>query len=156
AVGVNCNFAPCVDVLTNPNNPVIGDRAFGGDAARVARHGVALLGGLTDAGILACAKHFPGHGDTSIDSHLALPRVDTPLERLRPVEFVPFAALAGAGVPLVMTAHVVCMALDPGQPATLSTTCLSLLRDQLGFGGIVVSDDLDMKAIADHYGTGDA
>src|SRR5215831_2684640 len=102
AVGVNVNFAPCVDVHTNPKNPIIGDRAFGGEPFLVARHGVALARGLGEAGVLACAKHFPGHGDTILDSHLALPRVDAPPDRLRAVEVAPFADLVRAGVPLVM------------------------------------------------------
>ncbi|HJZ88902.1 MAG TPA: beta-N-acetylhexosaminidase [Polyangia bacterium] len=156
AVGVNCNFAPCVDVHTNPKNPVIGDRAFGDNPFLVARHGVALARGLANAGVLPCGKHFPGHGDTYLDSHLALPRVDSTPERLRLVEVAPFGDLARAGVPLIMTAHVVYTAIDPAQPATLSATWLRILREELGFGGVVVSDDFEMKAIADHYGTAEA
>jgi beta-N-acetylhexosaminidase len=156
AVGFNCDFAPCVDVHSNPQNPVIGDRAFGTEPFAVARHGAALAAGLSDAGVLACAKHWPGHGDTILDSHLALPRVDLPADRLRAVEVAPFADMVKTGVPLVMTAHVVYSAIDPTQPATLSPAWIRILRDELGFGGVVVSDDFEMKAIADHYGTGEA
>ena len=156
AVGCNCDFAPCVDVHSNPKNPVIGDRSFGTEPFAVARHGAALAAGLADAGVLACAKHWPGHGDTLLDSHLALPRVDLPADRLRSVEVAPFADMAKAGVPLIMTAHVVYSAVDPAQPATLSPAWIRILRDELGFGGVVVSDDFEMKAIADHYGTGEA
>lgn len=156
AVGFNCDFAPCIDVHSNPKNPVIGDRSFGTEPFAVARHGAALAAGLADAGVLACAKHWPGHGDTMLDSHLALPRVDLPADRLRTVEVAPFADLVKAGVPLIMTAHVVYSAVDPAQPATLSPAWIRILRDELGFGGIVVSDDFEMKAIADHYGTGEA
>jgi beta-N-acetylhexosaminidase len=155
-VGINCDFAPCVDVHSNPKNPVIGDRSFGTEPFAVARHGVALAAGLADAGVLACAKHWPGHGDTMLDSHLALPRVDLPADRLRAVEVAPFADIVKAGVPLVMTAHVVYSAIDPAQPATLSPAWIRILREELGFGGVVVSDDFEMKAIADHYGTGEA
>jgi beta-N-acetylhexosaminidase len=156
AVGIGCNFAPCVDVHSNPKNPVIGDRAFGGEPLLVGRHGVALARGLGEAGVLACAKHWPGHGDTLLDSHLALPRVDLPADRLRAVEVAPFAVMARAGVPLIMTAHVVYGAVDPAQPATLSPAWQRILRDELGFGGVVVSDDFEMKAIADHYGCAEA
>jgi beta-N-acetylhexosaminidase len=156
ALGINCNFAPCVDVHSNPKNPIIGDRAFGGEPFRVARHGAALARGLSAAGVLACAKHYPGHGDTMLDSHLALPRVDLPADRLRTVEVAPFADLARAGVPMIMTAHVVYGAIDPAQPATLSPAWIRILRDELAFSGVIVSDDFEMKAIADHYGTGEA
>jgi beta-N-acetylhexosaminidase len=154
ALGVDVDFAPVLDVLTNPDNPVIGDRAFARDAEVVARLGGAFAAGLDAAGIVACGKHFPGHGDTAVDSHLALPRVDHPLDRLRAVELRPFARVR---TPLLMTAHVVFAALDPDVPATLSAKVLGgLLRGELGYDGIVVSDDLEMKAIADHYGVGDA
>jgi beta-N-acetylhexosaminidase len=151
AVGIDQDYAPCVDVSTNAENQVIGDRSFSGDPAEVARLGAALAHGLQSAGVAACAKHFPGHGDTSQDSHVQLPRLPHSLERLRRVELPPFAALARAGVAAVMTAHVVFEALDPERPATLSAPVLRLLRDELGFEGCCVSDDLEMKAVTEHF-----
>jgi beta-N-acetylhexosaminidase len=154
ALDLDVDFAPVLDVDTNPLNPVIGDRAFARDAEAVARLGGAFAAGLDASGILACGKHFPGHGDTAVDSHLALPRLDHSLARLRAVELVPFARVR---TPLVMTAHVVFAALDPDLPATLSPAVLGgLLRGELGYDGVVVSDDLEMKAVADHWGVGDA
>ena len=151
AVGVDQDYAPVVDVDTNPANPVIGDRSFSRDAHQVARMGAALARGLQASGVAACAKHFPGHGDTSQDSHKALPHLPHPLERLREVELVPFRALARAGVASVMTAHVVFDALDPVRPATLSPPVLRLLRSDCGYGGCVISDDLEMSAVAEHF-----
>jgi len=157
AVGFDIDFAPVLDVHTNPANPIIGDRAFGHDAATVARRALAFARGLDAAGILACGKHFPGHGDTDTDSHLELPRVDHPWDRLESVELAPFRAAATAHLPMIMTAHVVFPALDPTRPATLSEQVVTgLLRGKLGFEGVIVSDDLDMKAIAAHLGAGDA
>jgi beta-N-acetylhexosaminidase len=156
ALGFNLDFAPVVDVDTNPANPVIGDRSFGADAERVARHGLAFARGLVRAGVAPCAKHFPGHGDTVVDSHLALPRLSHPRERLERVELAPFRGLV-EHVPAVMTAHVVFDALDPGVPATLSRRVVSaLLREAIGFGGVVFTDDLEMRAIADGWGVGEA
>ncbi len=151
-LGILMDFAPVVDVDTNPNNPVIGDRSFGRDAARVARHAVPLVEGLAAAGVAACAKHFPGHGDTDLDSHLQLPRLAHDLARLREVELPPFAAVIEADVASIMTAHVVFEAIDAKRPATLSPEVMALLRDELGYDGVVFSDDLEMKAVADHYG----
>ena len=139
-----------VDVDTNPLNPVIGDRSLSRDPERVGRLGAALARGLQSAGVAACAKHFPGHGDTSQDSHLVLPRLPHSLERLEAVELPPFTALARAGVAAVMTAHVVFEALDPLRPATLSPPVLRLLRETCGFDGACVSDDLEMKGISAH------
>jgi beta-N-acetylhexosaminidase len=157
ALGFDVDFAPVLDVHTNPANPVIGDRAFGCDPETVARRALAFAQGLAQAGILACGKHYPGHGDTDQDSHLALPRLAHDLDRLRAVELVPFARAAEAGLPMIMTAHVVFEAVDPGVPATLSRRVLGdLLRGELGFRGLVVSDDLDMKAVVDHVGVADA
>lgn len=157
AVGFHQNFAPVVDVDSNPDNPVIGDRAFSDDPSVVARLGAAFIDGLQTEGIAACAKHFPGHGDTDVDSHLALPRLDHDLERLRGCELVPFRAAAAIDVASMMTAHIVFAALDPDHPATLSEKALGpLVRDEVGYRGVVVSDDLEMRAIADHYGIGDA
>ncbi len=151
AVGIDQDYAPCVDVDTNPANPVIGDRAFSREPAEVGRLGAAFAEGLQSAGVAACAKHFPGHGDTSQDSHKALPRLPHALERLRQVELPPFAALARAGVASVMTAHVVFEALDAARPATLAPAVLRLLRDEVGFAGACISDDLEMKAVAEHF-----
>jgi beta-N-acetylhexosaminidase len=152
AVGIDLDFAPVLDVDTNPENPVIGARSLGHDPALVATLGVAFAAGLGDAGVAACGKHFPGHGDTHTDSHLELPRLTHPLSRLEQVELVPFAAAAAAGIPAIMTAHVVFEALDPARPATMSAAVLrALLRERLGYGGVVFSDDLEMEAIADHF-----
>jgi beta-N-acetylhexosaminidase len=148
AVGITLDYAPVLDVNTNPANPVIGDRALSEDADEVARLGAAIVRGLQAAGVAACGKHFPGHGDTSADSHLELPLVEHPIERLRDVEFKPFRAAIDAGVTAIMTAHLFLPALDEQRPATLSRRIVSgLLRDELSFGGVVLSDDLEMKAI---------
>lgn len=152
ALGFDVDFAPVLDVDTNPANPVIGDRSFHRDAAEVARLGVALARGLEAGGVASCAKHFPGHGDTTKDSHLDLPSLPHDLERLRQVELLPFAAYAKAGLASMMTAHVIFDAFEPGVPATMSARVMDgLLRKELGFTGVVVSDDLEMKAIADHF-----
>ncbi len=157
AIGFDLDFAPVLDVHSNPDNPIIADRAFGRDAALVTRRALAMAVGLERGGIIACGKHFPGHGDTHTDSHLELPRVEHDRARLDQVELPPFAAAAAAGVPVLMTAHVVYPALDPDRPATLSPAVITdLLRGELGYKGVVVSDDLDMRAIADHLGAGEA
>lgn len=156
AVGFDWDFAPVMDVDTNPQNPVIGDRSFGRTPELVSRMGVALARGLEAGGVASCAKHFPGHGDTSQDSHLELPSLPHDMDRLRAVELAPFRAYAQAGLSAVMTAHVIFQALDPEVPATMSAKVLKLLREELGFGGVLVSDDLEMKAIADHFGIGEA
>jgi beta-N-acetylhexosaminidase len=151
AVGIDQDYAPVVDVDTNPQNPVIGDRSFGRDPAAVGRLGAALSRGIQSSGVAACAKHFPGHGDTSQDSHTGLPRLAHSLSRLEAVELVPFRALAAAGVASVMTAHVVFEALDPERPATLSPQVMALLRGHCGFQGPALSDDLEMAAVASHF-----
>jgi beta-N-acetylhexosaminidase len=151
AVGVDQDYAPVVDVDTNPQNPVIGDRSFSRDAEAVARFGTALARGLQSEGVAACAKHFPGHGDTSQDSHQDLPHLPHDLARLEAIELVPFRALAAAGVASAMTAHVVFDALDPRRPATMSEPVLRLLREACGYDGCVISDDLEMKAVAEHF-----
>jgi len=153
AVGFNLNFAPVMDVDSNPANPVIGPRAFSSSPEVVSRLGSAMIRTMHHCGILACAKHFPGHGDTLTDSHKELPTLPHSLERLHRLELVPFRASIAAGVKLIMTAHVVFEAIDPSLPATLSQPVLTgLLRQTLGFQGVVVSDDLEMKAVLDHYG----
>ncbi|HET9598409.1 MAG TPA: beta-N-acetylhexosaminidase [Anaeromyxobacteraceae bacterium] len=151
AVGIDQDYAPVVDVDTNPANPVIGDRSLSRSPAEVARLGAALARGLQSVGVASCAKHFPGHGDTSQDSHHVLPHLPHALARLREVELVPFRALAAAGVASVMTAHVVFDALDPARPATMSAPVMRLLREECGYAACVVSDDLEMKAVADHF-----
>ena len=153
-LGFDVDFAPVLDVHTNPANPVIGARAFGTTADAVIRFAGAFARGLDSAGILSCGKHFPGHGDTSIDSHLDLPRVDHDFARLSAVELAPFRTLA---LPMVMTAHVVFAALDAELPATLSPRVVGeLLRGRLGYRGVIVSDDLEMKAVFDRWGVAEA
>ena len=157
AVGINMNMAPVLDVNTNPDNPIIGDRAFSQDPEQVAALGLAIIRGLQDLRVVACGKHFPGHGDTSQDSHLELPGVSASCERLEAVELPPFARAVTHGVASLMTAHVVYPALDPHHPATLSRAILTdLLRRRFGFDGLVLTDDLEMRAIADHGGVEDA
>ena len=148
AAGFNCDFAPVLDVDSNPSNPVIGDRAFAGEPAAVARLALAFASGLEASGVVPCGKHFPGHGDTAVDSHFSLPRVGRTLAELSRVELRPFRAAIRRGLPMLMTAHVVYEALDPVRPATLSAPILrGLLRERLGFEGVVVSDDLAMHAL---------
>jgi beta-N-acetylhexosaminidase len=173
SLGFNLNFAPVVDVNSNPHNPIIGIRAFGSDPKQVADYGLAMLRGYLQAQILCTPKHFPGHGDTSIDSHLGLPRVNRPLEELQITELYPFQVLIQAGAEAIMTAHVVMPALgsaiatrrfherDSGteslQPATLAPEVLSgWLRQKLGFTGVILTDSLTMGAIAHTYGIPEA
>ncbi len=156
ALGFTIDFAPVLDVDTNPDNPVIGDRSFGRTPEAVVRHAGAFAGGLLASGVTPCGKHFPGHGDTELDSHLALPRVRHDRARLQQVELAPFAALAGQ-LPALMSAHIVFDALDGERPATLSRAVISgVLRDELGYDGVVFTDDLEMGAIADHHGVDEA
>ena len=152
--GVDVDLAPVVDVNANPRNPVIGVRSFGAEPGLVARHGAAFVEALQATGVAACPKHFPGHGDTDVDSHSGLPVVSLDLPRLRQRELVPFAAAVRAGAHCVMTAHIVFPALDDA-PATLSAPILSLLRDDLGFDGVICSDALDMQAISGTIGLGE-
>jgi beta-N-acetylhexosaminidase len=152
AVGFTLDYAPVLDVQTNPKNTVIGDRALADNAADVARLGATIIRTLQEEGIAACGKHFPGHGDTTADSHHEMPLVEHPPERLREVEWVPFKAAADAGVAAIMTAHVFVPALDDVRPATLSRRIVTdLLRRELPFDGVIFSDDLEMKAIASTY-----
>lgn len=147
-VGVDLDLAPVLDVNSAPDNPVIGTRSFGADPGLVARHGVAAVRGLADAGVAACLKHFPGHGDTVADSHVAAPVVRADADLLRARELVPFAAAVAAGADAVMTAHVRVPALDPDQPASTSAAVTRLLREELGFDGVVVTDALDMVGVS--------
>ncbi len=151
-LGFTTSFAPVLDVHSHPNNPVIGDRSFGTSAELVARYGVAFASGLQNAGVFACGKHFPGHGDTHLDSHFDLPVVAHERARLDAIELVPFRAAARGGIESLMTAHVVVSTIDPEVPATLSRAiCTDLLRGELGFRGVLISDDLEMKAVADRF-----
>lgn len=157
AVGVSLDFAPVLDVLTNPQNTAIGDRALAGRADDVARLGAAIITAIQAEGVAACGKHFPGHGDTSTDSHHELPLIEHPPERLREVELVPFKAAIEAGVAAIMTAHILFPALDTERPATLSPGIVGgLLKQTLGYRGLVLSDDLEMKAIGGRYGLPEA
>jgi len=156
ALGINMNLAPVVDVNNNPANPVIGVRSFGEDAQQVARFGAMMVKGYHAAGILACLKHFPGHGDTAVDSHLALPTIPYALERLEALELVPFRGGIEAGAECVMIAHVSFPALTEQNmlPATLSPAIVQgLLREKLGFSGVILSDCMEMRAISDTFGT---
>ncbi|HWG95502.1 MAG TPA: beta-N-acetylhexosaminidase [Nitrospira sp.] len=157
AVGINMNMSPVLDVNSNLANPVIGDRAFGTTPDIVSELGLATVGGLQDNRVVACGKHFPGHGDTNSDSHKELPSVPVTRERLERVEFPPFRRAIANGVATMMTAHVLYQALDENRPATLSPTIIGrFLREELHYDGVVLTDDLEMHAIIDHYGIGDA
>ncbi|UMG93404.1 glycoside hydrolase family 3 N-terminal domain-containing protein [Nocardioides sp. TF02-7] len=156
AAGVDLDLGPVADVNSNPANPVIGTRSFGADPALVARHVAAWSRGVQEHGVAACVKHFPGHGDTAQDSHLTLPVLDAPATTVRRRELVPFAAAVDARVAAVMTSHLVVPALDPDRPATFSPTVLGLLRDELGFDGLVVSDALDMAGASAGRGVPEA
>jgi beta-N-acetylhexosaminidase len=152
AIGFNLNYAPILDLSTNPLNRVIADRAFSDDPEVVAHLAPHYARGLSDAGVLACGKHFPGHGDTREDSHQLQPRVAASEGQLQSRELVPFAAAIKAGMKALMSAHVVYEGIDPGAPATLSRTLLTeLLRKKMGFGGVIFTDDLEMKGLSDHY-----
>ncbi len=157
AVGINMNMAPVLDVHTNPANPIIGDRSYGSTPDLVSRLACAAIAGHQDQRVVACGKHFPGHGDTSTDSHKELPVVTVPVDRLQAVELPPFRAAVERGVAALMTAHVLYPALDPTGPATLSRSILTtLLREKLRFQGLIITDDLEMQAIMDHYGIDEA
>ena len=157
ATGCTVAFAPDVDVNSNPDNPVIGVRSFGADPALAARHAAAWVRGLQSTGVAASAKHFPGHGDTATDSHLALPVVDLALETLRDREFVPFRAAIAAGTRTIMTSHILLPRLDAEHPATLSPRIVhGLLRRELGFEGVIVTDALDMQGASGEHGIPEA
>lgn len=157
SVGINWDFAPVLDVNNNPANPVIGKRSYSDDPAMVAAMGAAAVRGFQENGVLACGKHFPGHGDTDVDSHHALPVIRHSRDRLDAVELVPFCAAIEAGVAAIMSAHIVFPNLDPDRPATLSPAVLGgLLRDDLGFEGLLITDDLDMRGVADGWGAAEA
>jgi beta-N-acetylhexosaminidase len=152
SIGINVSWAPVADIHSNHLNPVIGPRAFGSSASDVASLAVQYLHGLQRHGVLGCAKHFPGHGDTSVDSHFDLPVQNASLSEIRNRELVPFKALFDVEVPLLMTAHILYSAIDSDNPVTLSKRFLKqLLREELKFKGVVVSDDLEMKAVRDRF-----
>ncbi|RSN00275.1 sugar hydrolase [Nonomuraea sp. WAC 01424] len=153
---ISLNYAPSADVNANPENPVIGVRSFGPDPDLVARHTVAYVAGVQGAGVAACAKHFPGHGDTITDSHLALPTVHASRAVLDERDLPPFRAAIAYGVRSIMSGHLLVPALDPSMPATLSHSALTdLLRGELGFDGVVVTDAIEMQAVADMFGPGE-
>lgn len=154
-MGANLNLAPCVDVNSNPQNPVIGVRSYGSDPESVAQYALAMIRGMQDGGVLACVKHFPGHGDTAVDSHIGLPVVEQAYETLEKTALLPFKRAIDAGVTCVMSSHIVFPRLEPsGLPATLSKTILTdILRGKLGFQGLILTDCLEMGAIQAHYGT---
>ncbi|HYW22456.1 MAG TPA: beta-N-acetylhexosaminidase [Nodularia sp. (in: cyanobacteria)] len=152
SLGINLSWSPVADIFSHPQNPIIGPRAFGRTPETTAEGVCEYYRGIEEAGILGCAKHFPGHGDTSKDSHLELPILNLSLEELRIRELIPFKALIGEKIPLIMTAHILFPQIDPQFPATLSPAILKkILREELGFEGVVVSDDLDMKAVSDMF-----
>jgi beta-N-acetylhexosaminidase len=156
AMGFNWNFAPVLDLNNNPRNPVIAERSFGADPQAAASMALAWMDGSESEGVACCVKHFPGHGDTHVDSHRDLPTVDKPLEELERFEFAPFRA-AAATAPAMMTAHIVYPALDPDHPATMSRAILhDLLRERWGYQGVIITDGMDMHAIAHRYQAGEA
>ncbi|HKW87347.1 MAG TPA: glycoside hydrolase family 3 protein [Candidatus Acidoferrales bacterium] len=157
AVGCNLDFAPMLDLHLQPGSPVTSGRSYGANPSRVGELGAAFARGLSKDGVLACAKHFPGHGDTKVDPHESLPVFDGTLERLRKTELLPFARVFAAGMPMVMTAHILLPQIDPENPATLSLRILTeILRRELCFDGIVLADDLGMGAIRQRLSPGDA
>jgi beta-N-acetylhexosaminidase len=157
AVGINLNYSPCVDILTNPENKVIGDRSFGSDPELVSKLSSAVVRGFVKAGIVPCVKHFPGHGDTIADSHEELPIVKHDMARLEKIEFVPFKKAFRARADLLMTAHLKLEKIDPVWPATLSTKIIQeILRGHLGYRNAIITDDMEMKAIFANYSVEEA
>lgn len=153
AVGINLDFAPSVDVLTNPANTVIGDRAISSDPEMVAKHVSAIIRGFIKSGVLTCAKHFPGHGNTLLDSHLHLPVEQSDLARLESLELIPFKKACKARVDMIMTSHIMFPKIDPDWPVTLSEIFIQkIIRDEFRYRGLVITDDLGMKAMSDNYG----
>lgn len=151
-VGINMDYAPVLDVHTHPENPIIGDRAIASDPQTVARLANSFIRGFRDKGVIPVGKHFPGHGDTRLDSHLDLPTVQRDAATLEAVELLPFKETIARGLEVIMTAHVIYTAWDEKNPATFSKTILqNILRQRLGFEGIIMSDDLEMKAVDDYY-----
>jgi len=152
SLGINLSWSPVADIFSYAQNPIIGTRSFGNTPDTASIGACAYYQGLRDSGILGCAKHFPGHGDTRQDSHLELPVLNLTLDELRDRELIPFQSLITAQIPLIMTAHILFPQIDPHRPATLSKTILTdILRTELKFSGVIVSDDLDMKAVSDRF-----
>ncbi|NQX69367.1 beta-N-acetylhexosaminidase [Paenibacillus alba] len=157
AYGLNMDFAPDLDVNSNPKNPVIGDRSFGADAATVSSQGIQVMNGLQNQKVVPVVKHFPGHGDTSVDSHIGLPIVQNDLARLRKLELVPFAEAIKHQADAVMVAHILLPKIDANNPASMSRTIMTdLLRKEMGFQGLIMTDDMTMGAITTNYGLGEA
>jgi beta-N-acetylhexosaminidase len=152
-IGINMNMSPVLDANTNPKNPIIGDRSFSSDPDVVSKLGASVIKAFHEKGIIAVGKHFPGHGDTSSDSHLELPVVNHGIERLEEIELNPFINTFKTGLRSIMTAHVLYPALDSVYPATMSEEIITgILREKIGFDGVVITDDMEMKAIANNYG----
>lgn len=157
AFGFNLDFAPVMDVFSDPNNTVIGDRSYGSDPRTVAEASSQVAAGLQDAGIIAAGKHFPGHGDTATDSHLSLPIVNKTKEQWEQNDAIPFQKAIDTGIPIVMVGHILMPQLDPNNPATLSHIMVTdILREEMGFDGVICTDDLTMGAITEAYGIGEA
>jgi len=152
SLGINLSWSPLSDIHSNPANPIIGARAFGKTPEQVIQRSLEFLKSLQENGVLGCSKHYPGHGDTSTDSHLELPTLNLSEAQLRSRELLPFKAMVEAEVPFIMTAHILFPQIDPHFPATLSQKILNdILRKELGYNGIIISDDLDMKAVSDGF-----
>lgn len=157
AFGFNLDFAPVLDVNSNPNNPIIGDRSFSNDPDIVSKLGIETMKGLESKQVIPVIKHFPGHGDTAVDSHLELPKVTKSLDDLNQLELVPFKAAIENGADVVMVAHILLPKIDPQYPSSMSKEIITgMLRDQLGFDGVVMTDDMTMKAITNHFDIGQA
>lgn len=157
SLGFNMDFAPVLDINSNPDNPVIGNRSFGDNEAIVSKLGIATMKGLKDSNIIATVKHFPGHGDTSVDSHVGLPVIENDLERLKSFELVPFQKAIDEGVDMVMVSHIMLPKIDENDPATLSKTIVTdILRKDMNYNGVVVTDDMTMGAIINNYDIGEA
>ncbi len=157
AFGFNLDFAPVLDVNSNPNNPIIGDRSFSNDPDIVSKLGIETMKGLESKQVIPVVKHFPGHGDTAVDSHLELPKVTKSLDDLNQLELVPFKAAIDSGADVVMVAHILLPKIDPQYPSSMSKEVITgMLREQLGFDGVVMTDDMTMKAITNHFDIGQA
>ncbi|TGB02788.1 beta-N-acetylhexosaminidase [Halobacillus salinus] len=155
--GINMDFAPVLDINNNPDNEVIGDRSFGSTPEKVSKLGMATMNGIRSEGVVPVVKHFPGHGDTSVDSHAQLPVIDKSVDTLRSFEWVPFQKAIQAGADAIMTAHILFPALDEEVPATFSKEIISgVLREQMDYQGLIITDDMAMGAIANNYGTTEA
>ena len=156
SVGVNLSFSPVCDVLTNPKNQVIGDRAFSSDPDKVGEYVMAAIQGLRESSLLSVAKHFPGHGDTVGDSHYELPLIEKSIPQMSACELMPFHRAVSADVDMILMAHLQVNAFDSERPTTLSSSAYDFLRNELKYSGVIISDDMEMKAIADHFGWEDA